>query len=207
MYKLPYYTEADQEKVIAFMKEHPFAMIAGQGEEYPVATQIPLAIETKGGKLFLHGHMMKKTDHQLAFEKNNKVLVLFNGPHCYISASWYGNSQMASTWDYMTVHARGRLNFLDEKGTHQAIRSITEQYEGKDTEAAFTKLSPEYVSTMIKAIIGFTIELESFENVFKLSQNRDPESKKNIIRELKKRKDENSRLIAKEMETRLQHEE
>ncbi|MBK7309143.1 MAG: FMN-binding negative transcriptional regulator [Chitinophagaceae bacterium] len=79
MYKFSHYTEQDQQKVIDFMKENTFALITGMGEDYPVATQIPLAIKIKDGKIFLEGHMMKKTDHHLAFEKNNSVLVLLQG--------------------------------------------------------------------------------------------------------------------------------
>ena len=86
MYKFSYYTEQDQQKVVDFMKENAFALITGIGENYPVATQIPLATKITEGKIFLEGHMMKKTDHHLAFEKNNNVLVLFTGPHCIYKA-------------------------------------------------------------------------------------------------------------------------
>lgn len=88
MYNISYFKEADKEMIIAFMKENSFAMVTGISSEYPVATQIPLEVEEKDGKLYLLGHMMKKTDHHLAFEKNPHVLVLFTGPHCYVSASW-----------------------------------------------------------------------------------------------------------------------
>jgi transcriptional regulator len=203
MYKFAYYTEQDEQKVIDFMKAHPFAIITGTGEHQPVATQIPLAIEEKNGNIFLHGHLMKKTDHHLAFEKNNAVLVIFTGPHCYVSASWYTNSHMASTWNYMTVHAKGKITFTDEAGTVAAIRAITEKYEGKDSVAAFDQLPTEYVDAMVKAIVGFTIEVESMENTFKLSQNRDDASKQNIIAQLKQRGDYNSLQIAQEMEQRM----
>ena len=203
MYKFAYYTEQDEQKVIDFMKAHPFAIISGTGEHHPVATQIPLAIEEKDGKIFLHGHLMKKTDHHIAFEKNNGVLVIFTGPHCYVSASWYTNSHMASTWNYMTVHAKGKITFTDEAGTVAAIRAITEKYEDKDSVAAFDQLSAEYVDAMVKAIVGFTIEVESMENAFKLSQNRDDASKQNIIAQLKQRGDYNSLQIAQEMEQRM----
>ncbi len=203
MYKFPYYTEPDQEKVIAFMKENAFALITGIGEKYPVATQIPLSTEIKNDKIILHGHLMRKTDHHVAFEKNNSVLVIFTGPHCYVSASWYSNPKMASTWNYMTVHAKGKITFTDEKGTYEAIKAITNKYEGKETAAAFNALPDEYVIPMLKAIVGFSIEVESFENTFKLSQNRDKASQKNIIEQLKKRGDENSFKIAEEMDRRL----
>jgi transcriptional regulator len=203
MYKFPYYTEQDEQKVIAFMKEYAFAMITGFGEKYPVTTQIPLEVELKENKIFLHGHIMRKTDHHKAFEKNENVLVVFTGPHCYVSASWYTNPQTASTWNYMTVHAKGKIIFIDEEGTYNAIKSLTNKYEGLETAAAFNKMLKEYITPMLKAIIGFTIEVESLENTFKLSQNRDAASQKNIIEQLKKRGDENSFKIAAEMEKRL----
>ena len=203
MYKFSYYTEQDDEKVIAFMKENAFALITGSGEKYPVATQIPLAIKVKEGKIFLEGHLMKKTDHHLAFEKNNNVLVLFTGPHCFVSASWYTNPSVGSTWNYLTVHAKGKISFTDEAGTIKAVKAVSDKYEGTTSEGAFDNLPPEYIDHMVKAIVGFSIEVESLDNVFKLSQNRDEESKKNIIQQLKIRADYNSVMIAEEMERRL----
>ena len=204
MYKFPYYTEEDQAKVTAFMKNNSFAMLTGFGEQYPVTTHIPLEVEVQeDGKIFLSGHMMKKTDHHLAFEKNNNVLVIFNGPHAHISASWYTDPLMGSTWNYMVVHAKGKIKFKDEQGTYNAVKDITNKYEGPDSAAAFDKLPKEYIEHMVKAIVGFHIEVESIENTFKLSQNRDKESQKNIIEQLKKRGDSNSRIIAEEMESRV----
>ena len=203
MYKFSHYTEQDQQKVIDFMKENTFAFITGMGEDYPVATQIPLAIKIKDGKIFLEGHMMKKTDHHLAFEKNNSVLVLFTGPHCFVNANWYTDPQMGSTWNYMTVHAKGKITFMDEEGTRNAVKAVSDKYAGTTSESAFDNLPKEYIDHMVKAILGFTIEVETFENVFKLSQNRDEASQKNIIEQLKKRGDANSAAIALEMENRL----
>ena len=203
MYKLAHFTEKSTDKVVAFMKENSFAIVTGFGDEYPVATQIPLEIELKEGTVFLYGHIMKKTDHHLAFEKNNKVLVLFTGPHCYVSASWYDHSQTASTWNYMAVHAKGKITFTDDEGTYNAIRAVTNKYEGLETAAAFNNMSQQYVQQMLKAIIGFTIEVESFENVFKLSQNKKASEQLNIIAQLKQRGDEQSAKIAEEMEKLL----
>ncbi len=203
MYKFSYYTEEDEQKVIAFMKENSFALLTGTGEKYPVATQIPLHIEEKEGKIFLHGHMMRKTDHHLAFEKNNNVLVLFTGSHCFVNASWYTNPIMGSTWNYMTVHAKGKISFTDEEGTINAVKTVSDKYVGTKSASSFDHLPKEYIDHMVKAIVGFSIEVESFDNVFKLSQNRDVASQQNIIEQLKKRGDSNSLQIAREMEIRL----
>jgi transcriptional regulator len=203
MYRFSYYTEQDQAKVIAFMKENAFALITGTGENYPVATQIPLAVKMNDGKIFLEGHMMRKTDHHLAFEKNNNVLVLFTGPHCFVSASWYTDPHVGSTWNYMTVHAKGRISFKDEEGTRNAVKALSDKYEGTSSQGAFDNLPKEYIDHMVKAIVGFSIEVEELDNVFKLSQNRDEASQRNIIEQLMNRGDEHSRKIAKEMIKRL----
>ena len=203
MYKFDYYTEKDKQKVIDFMKENAFALITGIGNHYPVATQIPLAVKLIDGKIFLEGHMMRKTDHHLAFEKNNNVLVLFTGPHCYVSASWYTERGIGSTWNYMTVHAKGKISFKDEEGTRNAVKALSDKYEGTVSADSFDNLPAAYIDHMVKAIVGFTIEVEELDNVFKLSQNRDEASQRNIIEHLMKRGDENSKMIAEEMERRL----
>lgn len=203
MYKFPHYTEQDQQKVIDFMKENAFALITGMGENYPVATQIPLAVKITGNKIFLEGHLMRKTDHHLAFEKNNNVMVIFTGPHCFVNANWYTNPSIGSTWNYMTVQAKGKISFTDEEGTRNAVKAISDKYAGTDTASAFDNLPKEYIDHMVKAIVGFSIEVESIENTFKLSQNRDQASQKNIIEQLRKTGDANSAAIANEMEKRL----
>ncbi len=185
------------------MKANAFAFITGIGENYPVATQIPVSVEIKDGTILLQGHIMRKTDHHLAFEKNNNVLVLFTGPHCFVSASWYTNPSVGSTWNYMTVHAKGKISFTDEAGTLDAVKAVSDKYEGTEGPGAYDNLPKEYIDHMVKAIVGFTIEVESLDNVFKLSQNRDEASQKNIIAQLKQRGDDNSAMIAEEMERRL----
>ncbi|MBS1512453.1 MAG: FMN-binding negative transcriptional regulator [Bacteroidetes bacterium] len=203
MYSFPYYTEPDHQKVIAFMKQHAFAMITGIGNNGPVATQVPVTIIEQGGQLFLEGHIMRKTDHQLAFEKNNQVLVMFTGPHCYVNANWYTNPSIGSTWNYMTVQAKGIIHFLDEANTRLAVKALSDTYTGTGSAASFDQLSTEYIDHMVKAIVGFRIEVQSIENTFKLSQNRDIASQKNIIKELRKRGDAQSIAVAHEMELRL----
>ncbi len=201
MYKLAHFTEKEESKIIAFMKAHSFAVISGFGEQYPVATHIPLEITvSEEGKIILSGHLTKNTDHHKAFVKNENVLVIFNGPHCYVSASWYNNPQSASTWNYMSVHAKGKIIFTDDEGTFAAIQAVTNKYEGLETAAAFNKMPKEYVMQMLKAIVGFTIDIESLDNVFKLSQNKTTPEQIYIIEQLRNRGDENSVKVADEME-------
>lgn len=130
-------------------------------------------------------------------------MVIFTGPHCFVNANWYTDPHVGSTWNYMTVQAKGKISFMDEEGTRNAVKAVSDKYAGTGTEGSFDNLPKEYIGHMVKAIAGFSIEVESIENTFKLSQNRDKASQKNIIAQLRKQSDGNSSAIADEMEKRL----
>ena len=203
MYKLPYFTEENEEAVFDFMQKNSFAIITGINENFPVATHVPLDIKKDGGKIIFTGHMMKNTDHHKAFSQNENVLVIFTGPHCYVSASWYVKKEVASTWNYIDVHAHGTIKFTNEEQTKKIIENLTNKYELPGSLAAFNKLPGEYVDRLVKAIIGFTIEVSTIENVFKLSQNHDAKTRESIIENLMSRRDADSNAIAMEMKKRF----
>jgi transcriptional regulator len=205
MYNLSYFKESDPHVVIEFMRKNSFAMLIGcSADNKPVATQIPFFIDERDGKLFLSAHIMRKTDHHLALEHNPHALVVFSGAHTYVSASWYTDPQQASTWNYMSVHARGRVRFLDEPELLKMLERLTTHFENNPhSPASFHKLSSEYVNKLIKAIVAFEMEIEQMDNVFKLSQNRDNESQQNIVDKLKSRGDIDSVVIADEVQKRM----
>jgi transcriptional regulator len=201
MYKLPYFTEKNRAKVIDFMKRNEFVTLCGSDENnFPVATQIPVLFSEKNDKLFLRGHFMRNTDHHRAFVHNPNVLAVFTGPHCYVSASWYGNPQQASTWNYMTVQTKGVLRLLNDEELIQMLKDTTTHYENDANSAAsFDNLPKEYVERLSKGIVAFEIEVTEMDNVFKLSQNRDEESFETIIDRLQNG-DHNAKAIAEEMQ-------
>ena len=205
MYNLPYFKDADQESVISFIREHPFAFIAGcDAASRPVATQIPVFMEEREGKLFLTGHMMKQTDHHKAFLGNDAVLCVFTGHHTYVSATWYSNPAQASTWNYMSVHVKGRLRFLDEEGLVEVLRKTTLHFEKGDhgSSTVYDNLPEDYRSQLMKAIVAFEVTVESIDHVFKLSQNRDQQSYEHIIEKLEST-DADGQTIAGEMRKRM----
>lgn len=204
MYDLPYYKEQSEQVIKEFIDQHSFAFLTGcNSENKPVVTQVPVFIEEKGGQKILSGHIMKNTDHHKAFLHNENVLVVFTGPHTYVSATWYSNPHLASTWNYMSVHIKGIIRFLDEAGLEEVLRKTTLHFEDYDQQSPtiFDNLPSEFKQKVIKAIVAFEIEVTEMDNVFKLSQDRDAESYRNIIEELKKQ-DQDARVIAAEMEKR-----
>ncbi len=203
MYSNPHFNEHDEARVIDFVKQHPFAMLIGNADGRSVATQLPLMIEEREGKLYLIGHVTRKQDHHLVFEKNTEALVIFTGAHAYVSATWYENQQNVSTWNYSSVHARGQLRFLDEQGLADALQKLSLHYEHNNVHSAtvFDNLPEEYTARLMKAIVGFEIEVDLVEHVFKLSQNRDEKSYHHIIDHLKEEGGEAAE-VAKMMEER-----
>ncbi len=204
MYNLPYFKEKDQQVILDFIRSHPFAFLAGCSEDAkPVATQVPVFIDERDGKLFLSGHMMRNTDHHKAFAQNPNILAVFTGAHTYVSASWYEEKGQASTWNYISVHAKGILKFLDEKALLEVLKRTTNHFENNPYSGAnFEDLSSEYVNRLAKAIIAFEIEILQMDNVFKLSQNRDEKSFHNIMEKLTAQ-DADGKYIAGEMKKRI----
>jgi transcriptional regulator len=119
--------------------------------------------------------------------QNDSMLAVFTGPHTYVSATWYANPHQASTWNYMSVHAKGKITFGGGEELVAILKRLTLHYENNnpDSTTIYDNLSPEYLAPLMKAIVSFEIEIESIENVFKLSQNRDEKSYDNIIDKLK----------------------
>lgn len=188
MYSLPYFKAENEKEVIDFMHQHPFITLTGvDSNSQPVATHVPVLIEERQGKLFLLGHIMKQTDHHKAYTQNTNVLAIFTGPHTYVSASWYKDQKQAGTWNYLAVHAKGKLLFLNEDALLDILKRITAHFENNPSSPSlFEHLAPEYINRLAKAIIAFEIEVTEIAHVFKMSQNRDKESYQNIVENLQK---------------------
>lgn len=204
MYDLPYHKEQNAEVIKEFIDQHPFAFLTGcNSENKPVATQVPVFIEEKNGKKILKGHIMKNTDHHKAFLHNKNVLVVFTGYHTYVSATWYSNPHQASTWNYMSVHVKGTIRFLDDAALEEVLQRTTLHFENYNQQSAtiFNNLPVEFKQKVMKAIVAFEIEVKEMDNVFKLSQDRDSDSYQNIKEKLKEQ-GKDGQVIAAEMEKR-----
>ncbi len=189
MYNYPHYKEEDRQLVLEFMQRHPFVTIAGADKNGRVeVTQIPVLVEERNGQLYISGHVARKMDHQLAFDQNPEVLIIFTGAHTYVSGTYYtGNLQQASTWNYISIHARGKVKWMDEEGLIALLKKLTLHFENNNTASTtiYDNLPEEYLGKLRKAIVGFEMEVTELDNVYKLSQNRDQVSYDNIVKELK----------------------
>lgn len=204
MYNFSYFKESEQQIILEFIRNNPFAFLTGSFMSgHQVATQIPLLLEERNGELYLQGHFMRNTDHHKAYIENPNALVVFSGPHCYVSASWYSNPHIGSTWNYMSVHASGNIRFMDDSELIAFMRKLTLTFEKGNTESLtyYDNLPQDFLNKMLPAIVGIEIRVDKMDNVFKLSQNRDEWSYNNIISQLEKL-DTNSQVVAEEMKNR-----
>jgi len=205
MYSFSYFKEKNKQTILDFMEQYPFAFLTGSylsGEQ--VATQVPILFEERNGELFLQGHIMRNTDHHKAFIENPKALLVFTGPSAYVSASWYTNPQIGSTWNYMSVHIAGQVKFMSNEDLISFMRKLTLHFEKGNTQSQtyYDNLPEQFLTNMMPAIVGFEIKAEKMDNVFKLSQNRDKGSYLNIISKLEEQGG-NSASIAEEMKKRM----
>ena len=204
MYSLPFFKEKDAALVLEFVREHPFAFLIGCDDtRRPVATQVPVFIEEREGELFLSGHVQRNTDHYKAFIQYPQVLCVFSGAHSYVSATWYPNPHQASTWNYMSVHARGPIRFLGENELIEVLKKTSLHFEGGNEASAtsYDNLAEDYRSRLLKAIVAFEIKVEALDHVFKLSQNKDKQTYDSIIQHLSVEGGE-AASIAEEMKKR-----
>ncbi|MEP1033791.1 FMN-binding negative transcriptional regulator [Ekhidna sp.] len=204
MYDLPYHKEPNEQIIKEFVNQYPFAFLMGcDSKNRPISTQVPIFMEEKDGRKTLTGHIMKNTDHHKAFLQNSNVLVVFNGKHTYVSGTWYSDPYTASTWNYMSVHARGSIRFLEGAALEDMLRKTSLHFEKNNTASTtiFDNLPKKFKQLVMNAIVAFEIDVQEIDNVFKLSQDRDAQSYHNIIDKLKEQ-DEDARIIAHEMEKR-----
>lgn len=204
MYHFSYFKEKDRQTILDFMEAHPLAFLTGSTRSgKPVATQVPLLIEERNGELYLQGHLMRNTDHHKALVENPNALAVFTGPSAYVSASWYTNPQMGSTWNYMSVHVSGQIQFMATDALVEFMRRFTLKFERGNAHSPtiYDNLAPAYRDRMMPGIVGFEIKAEEIDNVFKLSQNRDEQSYLNIISKLEQQGGE-SAAVAMEMKKR-----
>jgi transcriptional regulator len=194
------YREEDKTKIIEFMKSNGFPAIVSYDGEKLLATHIPVhVIENADGSIKILGHMSRANPQWKSFGEQ-EVLLIFQGAHTYISPRWY-NHVNVPTWNYVMVHVYGKIKILEGDDLHALLSQLVHVHE-PDTGYSLESLPEEFVRKEMKGVAGFEMQVTKIDAAYKLSQNRDDESYENIILELDKRADADSRKIAEEMKAR-----
>ncbi|MGG2073795.1 FMN-binding negative transcriptional regulator [Lysinibacillus irui] len=199
MYIPKYYKITDLEEITEFIRENSFATLVSTIKGKPIAVHIPVLLNKIEDDYYLTGHLAYGNPIWKTFEEVNDILVIFNGPHAYISSSWY-EKENVPTWNYQAVHIYGKASLIDGKELEQDLTSLLEKYESfRENPVLWDKLSPEFLQQEIKGIKGFKIKVEEVQAAYKLSQNRNASDYANIINELYKEEDPHAAAVAEAM--------
>ena len=191
------YREEDKKKIIDFIKGNGFPVFVTHDGEKLVATHLPVeVIENKDGSITILGHM-SRANPQWKSIGDQEALLIFQGPHTYISPRWYDHVNVP-TWNYMMVHVYGRVRMVEGDELYSLLSELVKKHE-VDTGYNLESLPQDFVQKEMNGVVGFEFTATRIDAGYKLSQNRNEESYANIISELEKRGDAASAEIAERM--------
>lgn len=191
----------DENIIYDIVEKNSFATVFSQHKGRPYATHLPLTLNRE--EQVLYGHFAR-SNPQWSDILNQEVLVIFQGPHSYISPSWYETDRAVPTWNYVSVHVYGQIEIVEnEEVLIDSLRNMVKTYEKPTSSYNLEKIDARYIEGLSKGIVGFRIKFSSVEGKWKLSQNHPAERRELIIKQLEQIPSENSKQIAEYMkETR-----
>ena len=173
----------DQAVAVAFMRANPFAILLSNHEDSPFATHLPVIVAEASRQIIVRAHVAKSNPHWRMLEQKDSLLI-FHGPHAYISPALYEIHESVPTWNYATVHAYGRGKILAaDTDKHQVLAELISQFDSSYL-SQWNSFDEQYRSRMLNHIVAFEIPVTRIETKFKLSQNRTKAEQENVIQAL-----------------------
>lgn len=187
MYVPEYFRVDDRDELCAFMASHPFATLVSMVDGKLFSTQLPFIVRTNANEMLLLAHMAR-ANPQWRELGEQEPLVVFCGPHAYVSPSWYESRANVPTWNYMVVHARGKARTLDRSATLDCVRALSAANEaGFEEPWHVEELPRERLDSLLDGIVAFEISVRDLRGNFKLSQNRTRAERERVIASLESR--------------------
>ena len=204
VYLPPAFAEARPEVLVAHIERHDFGLLVSHGAAGLVASHIPFLVERRDEELHLLGHLARPNPQVEDLSVSREVLAIFSGPHAYISPSWYADGPSVPTWNYVDVHAYGRLQLVeDDDCLGRLLRRLSDRHEaGNPAPWRMRDLPEAYLAGMLKGIIGLDITVTRLEGKFKLSQNRPAVDRPRVIAALERCSDDDALGVAALMRER-----
>ena len=195
------FKETNEEEINHIIDANPFGTLITTIGKKPIATHIPMLRRTIDGTKYITGHLAKENEQAEAIVQEVKdALVIFQGPHAYVSSSWY-ESENVPTWNYQVVHLYGKLMPLTEEELIEDLTILLELFETGRRDAVLWETISDKTKQQVHGIIGFKLRIDRIEAASKLSQNRNDVDYGRIVAQLE-RGDEMERQVASEMKKR-----
>ena len=183
MYIPERFREDDMAVLQAFIREHSFGVLVTRGEDAPFATHLPFLFDASRGEYgLLSAHMARANPQWREFGRGGEALVIFAGPHAYVSPSWYDVALSVPTWNYAAVHAYGVPRIIEDRQLLiEQLKTLIETHEAQFAQSWEFDLPQDYIEKMMQGVVGFTLEITRLEGKFKMSQNRTPAEREKVI--------------------------
>lgn len=195
------YRNENISEIEEFIRKNSFAILVSQVDGAPWATHIPLELEhNKDGTSKLVGHLAKANDQSQSLSPGEEVLAIFNGPHSYVSSSWYKDEEVP-TWNYIAVHVYGKVKIQTPQELRDSLKKLVDKYEANSEQPISVDSLSTRTMRQVRGIIGVEISIDKIQAAYKLSQGRKHDHER-IIRELEHKADAGSKAIAAEMQKR-----
>ncbi|MFG6147377.1 FMN-binding negative transcriptional regulator [Halobacillus sp. B23F22_1] len=202
---IPKHFKMNEDEVYEFINDNGFATLFSQHNGEPCATHLPLMYEESEHALYGH---FARANEQWKDAENQQVLAVFQGPHCFISPSWYETEKAVPTWNYVSAHVYGKLELIEDSQTiYDSLHELVAKYESPDSTYDLNALDPGFIEGMSKGITAFRIKVTKIEAKAKLSQNHPAERQEKVIKQLENSSQEDNRHIASLMKKNLKKRE
>jgi len=207
MYLPAHFEETRVDVLHSFVQRHPFGLLVTQTAAGPVANGIPFLLDGDGAAGFgtLRGHVARANPVWRETAGDVPALVVFQGPQAYVSPAFYPSKaehgKVVPTWNYVMVQARGRLRAIEDAAwLHRLVTRLTERHEGpREQPWAVTDAPPDYVQSMLRAIVGIEIELTALSGKWKVTQNRSAADRDGVVRGLQASGGEQAAALARQV--------
>lgn len=203
MFVPKYFKNENIQDVKNFLNENSFGILISQVDGKISGTHIPMELDTnENGEDVLVGHVAKSNPQSKNFRNEEEILAIFNGPHSYVSSSWY-QKENVPTWNYIAVHVYGKVKIIRGEELLDSLKKLVDKYEQNSQNPVSIEKMSNRTLKQVNGIVGFSIKINEIQAAYKLSQNRKKNDYQNIINELNKVGNSNSIGIAKEMKKHI----
>ncbi len=198
MYTPREFEVTDRAWALELIRRYPFGLLVTSEGEYPRSTHLPLVAQERDDGIWIVGHVARANPQSRSILAGAPATLIFQGPHAYVSASWYEEPYATvPTWNYTAVHACGRLRECD---AWYALRLLTERVEGSGADAWDPqRLDADYRDGQLRAIVAFELRAELLIAKAKLSQNRTEPDRLRVTEQLARSDDQTERECADAM--------
>ncbi|MED4228951.1 FMN-binding negative transcriptional regulator [Neobacillus cucumis] len=202
MYIPKHFKIEDEDTIYDFIEKYSFGTLFSQHNGEPYATHLPLIFNKSENTLYGH---FARTNGQWKDAENQQVLAIFQGPHCYISPSWYESMKAVPTWNYVSIHVYGKMEIIeDQKVIVDSLDDMVKKYESPTSPYHLSDVDPSFIEGMSKGIVAFKINITKIEAKAKLSQNHPVERQALIIKQLENTSHQDNLQVAALMKKNLE---